>query len=112
MDKKEKQCYGAPSTMNTKATLIAIAALMMAACTQLDIPGEERTPVALAYTTVQATETRAAQNLNEGTFASGETIKVRISNTGENSWSDYDFTTAAAGAMSPASTVPYYPAGA
>lgn len=98
--------------MNTKATLIAIAALMMAACTQLDIPGEERTPVALAYTTIQATETKAAQNLNEGTFASGETIKVRISNTGENSWTDYDFTTAAAGAMSPASTVPYYPAGA
>ena len=98
--------------MNTKATLIAIAALMMAACTQLDIPGEERTPVALAYTTVQATESKAAQNLNEGTFATGETVKVRISNTGVGEWTDYDFTTGSAGAMSPASTVPYYPAGA
>lgn len=98
--------------MNTKATLIAIAALMMAACEQMESPVEERTPVELQYTTVDATETRAAQNLNEGTFASGETIKVRISNTGENSWTDYDFTTAAAGAISPASTVPYYPAGA
>ena len=56
-------------TMNTKATLIVIAALTMAACTQKENPVEERTPVALQYTTVDATETKAAQNLNEGTFA-------------------------------------------
>ena len=98
--------------MNTRTTLIAVAALMMAACTQLENSGEERIPVALAYTTTQATETKAAQNLNEGTFDAGETVKVRISNTGESSWTDYDFTTAAAGAMSPAGTIPYYPAGA
>ena len=72
---------------------------------------EERTPVALQYTTVDATETKAAQNLNEGTFATGETVKVRISNTGAGEWTDYDFTTGSTGAMSPASTVPYYPAG-
>ena len=99
-------------TMNTRTTLIAVAALMMAACTQLENPGEERIPVALAYTTVNATETKAAQNLNKGTFDPGETVKVRISNTGESSWTDYDFTTAAGGAMSPAGAVPYYPAGA
>ena len=99
-------------TMNTKTILIAVAALMVAACTQKENPVEDRTPVALQYTTVDATETKAAQNLNEGTFASGESVKVRISNTGEGSWEDYDFTTGSAGAMSPASTVPYYPAGA
>lgn len=98
--------------MNTRTTLIAVAALMMAACSQMENPMEERTPITLAYTTVQATETKAAQNLNEGTFAAGETVKVRISNTGESSWTDYDFTTAAGGAMSPAGAVPYYPAGA
>ena len=98
--------------MNTRTTLIAVAAFMMAVCTQLENPGEERTPIALAYTTVDATETKAAQNLNEGTFDPGEAVKVRISNTGESSWTDYDFTTAAAGAMSPAGAVPYYPAGA
>ena len=83
----------------------------MAACTQKENPVEERTPVALQYTTVDATETKAAQNLNEGTFATGETVKVRISNTGAGEWTDYDFTTGSTGAMSPASTVPYYPAG-
>ena len=97
--------------MNNRIALIAIAALMMAACTQKENPGEERTPVALQYTTVDATETKAAQNLNEGTFTSGESVKVRISNTGAGEWTDYDFTTGSAGAMSPASTVPYYPAG-
>ena len=98
--------------MYKRIALIAIAALMMAACTQKEYPVEERTPVALQYTTVDATETRAAQNLNEGTFASGESVTVRISNAGAGEWTDYAFTTGAAGTMSPASTVPYYPAGA
>lgn len=97
--------------MNKTTLLIAIAALMTAACTQIENPVEERTPVELQYTTVNATETRAAQNLNEGSFASGESVKVRISNTGAGEWTDYDFTTGNAGAMSPAGTVPYYPAG-
>ena len=100
-------------TMNTKTTLIAVAAMMMAvACTQKENRVEERTPVALQYTTVDATETRAAQNLNEGTFASGETVKVRISNTGAGEWTDYDFTTGSAGAMTAPNPGPYYPAGA
>ena len=97
--------------MNTKTALIAIAALLTAACSQMEYPVQEGTPVTLKYTTIDATETKAAQNLNEGTFASGESIKVRISNTGAGSWTDYDFTTGDAGAMSPTSTVPYYPAG-
>ena len=98
--------------MNTRTTFIAVAALMLAACSQMENPVEDRTPVVLQYSTVDATETKAAQNLNEGTFASGETVKVRISNTGENTWTDYDFTTSESGAMSPAGAVPYYPAGA
>ena len=99
--------------MNTKKLLPAAAMLMMlAACTQEEItPAVERVPVTLAYTTVDATETRAAQNLNEGTFATGESVKVRISNTGANSWTDYTFTTAAAGAMTAPNPGPYYPAG-
>ena len=102
--------------MKTRDFLFAAAALtVLTACSSDDNtaePMEQRTPVTLKYTTVDATETRAAQNLNEGTFASGETVKVRISNTGENSWTDYDFTTAAAGAMTAPATPPYYPAGA
>ncbi|MBR5725020.1 MAG: fimbrillin family protein [Bacteroidales bacterium] len=98
--------------MNTKYFFIIFAASILAACSQLEDPGRSSVPVALSYSTVAATETKAAQNLNEGTFASGESVTVRISNTGEGSWMDYDFTTGSAGAMSPTSTVPYYPAGA
>lgn len=98
--------------MNRKAILIASAALLLAACEQMENPVQNGTPVALQYATVDATETKAAQNLNEGTFASGESVTVRISNTGENAWTNYNFTTGSSGAMSPIGTVPYYPAGA
>ena len=97
--------------MKAKATLIAVAAMMMAACSQMENTVDERTPVALQYTTVDAAETKAAQNLNEGTFASGETVKVRISNTGAGEWTDYNFTTGSAGAMTVPDPAPYYPAG-
>lgn len=89
-----------------------MAALLAVACTQKENPVEERIPVALTYETVQATETRALQGLNETGFASGETVTVRISNTGANQWTDYVFTTAADGTMTPPDPAPYYPAGA
>ena len=98
--------------ITTRTTFIAVASLMTAACSQMESPMEDRTPVVLKYSTVDATETKAAQNLNEGTFDTGEIVKVRISNTGAGSWTDYDFTTGESGAMSPAGAVPYYPAGA
>ena len=99
------------NTNNTKKLLFAAAALMtLAACTEDDIT-IERVPVRLAYTNVDAVATRAAQNLNQGEFATGEAIKVRISNTGAGEWTDYTFTTAADGAMSAPNPAPYYPAG-
>ena len=63
--------------------LLAVASVAFAACSQLEGPGSNITPVALKYSTVEAVEkSKAAQNLNEGTFASGESVKVLISNTG------------------------------
>ena len=112
--------------MNTKRFFFAVAAVALAACTQIEKPIEDiediediipetpaysDTPIALTYSTVDAVETKAAQNLNEGAFASGESVKVRISNTGESTWSDYTFTTGAAGAMEAPDPAPYYPAG-
>ena len=101
--------------MKTWKILFAAAALtVLAACSNDDAvtePTEERMPVTLAYTTVDAVETRAAQNLNEGTFAADEAVTVRISNTSENDWSDYTFTTADAGAMTAPNPAPYYPSG-
>lgn len=97
--------------MNTKISFYSVAAIILAACTQMENPVESSVPVSLSYSTIASTETKAAQNLNESTFDSGESIKVRIRNTGEGSWTDYDYTTGSAGAMSPAGSVPYYPAG-
>ena len=88
---------------------------LLAACSsddQTTEPAEQRVPVTLACSTIDATETRAAQNLNEGTFASGESVKVRISNTGAGEWTDYTFTTGSAGTMTAPDPAPYYPAGA
>ena len=102
--------------MKTKKILFAAAALtLLTACSSDDSPivnTEQRVPVTLAYTTIDAVETRAAQNLNEGTFASGEEVTVRISNTGVGEWTDYTFTTGSAGAMNPGDPAPYYLAGA
>ena len=97
--------------MNTRLFFFSVAAIVLAACTQMENPSESNVPVSLSYSTVEAIETKAAQNLNEGTFASGESVKVRISNTGADSWTDYTFTTAAAGAMTAPDPAPYYPAG-
>jgi uncharacterized protein (TIGR02145 family) len=101
--------------MKTRNYIIAAAALtVLAACSSdenLVEPIRESMPVTLTCSTLTAIETRAAQDLNQGTFASGEIVKVRISNTGADMWTSYDFTTGNAGTMSPAGSVPYYPAG-
>ena len=107
--------------MNTKHFILAVAAVVFAACSQMEIPIEEivpenstysETPIALSYSTVEVVESKAAQDLNEGTFTSGESIKVCVSNTGANTWEDYIFTTGDAGAMTAPEPAPYYPAGA
>jgi hypothetical protein len=100
--------------MKTKQILFAAAMTVLTACSSDDSPidnVEQRVPVTLAYSTIDATETRAAQDLNEGTFASDESVKVRISNTGACEWTDYTFTTGSAGTMTAPNPAPYYPAG-
>ena len=109
--------------MKTTKLLFAAAALAVLTACNTESPiesAEQNVPVRLSYTTVQATEShapqargiaRAAQDLNEGTFDSGEAITVRISNTGADTWVDYAFTTGTDGAMTPPEPAPYYPAG-
>ena len=107
--------------MNTTPFILAVAAVAFAACTHMENPIEEiipeepteiKVPVSLSYSTVDVVESKAAQDLNQGTFASGEGITVRISNTGAGEWTDYAFTTGTAGAMTAPDPGPYYPAGA
>ncbi len=97
--------------MNTKHFILAVFSVAFSACVQMENPAYSDTPIALKYSTVNAVETKAAQDLNEGTFASGENVMVRISNTGAGEWTDYTFTTGDAGAMTPPTPGPYYPAG-
>lgn len=101
--------------MKTNKHFFAAAALMaLTACSSDDIqmePAEERIPVRLAYTTIDATETRAAQNLHEGMFDPGDSLVVRISNTGADSWTDYTFIIGEDGALIPKNTTPYFPIG-
>ena len=107
--------------MNTTHFILAVAAVAFAACTHMENPIEEiipeepteiKVPVSLSYSTVDVVESKAALDLNQGTFASGEGITVRISNTGAGEWTDYAFTTGTAGAMTAPDPGPYYPAGA
>ena len=107
--------------MHTTHFILAVAAVAFSACTHMENPIEEiipeepteiKVPVSLSYSTVDVVESKAAQDLNQGTFASGEGITVRISNTGAGEWTDYAFTTGTAGAMTAPDPGPYYPAGA
>ena len=107
--------------MNTTHFILAVAAVAFSACTHMENPIEEiipeepteiKVPVSLSYSTVDVVASKAAQDLNQGTFASGEGITVRISNTGAGEWTDYAFTTGTAGAMTAPDPGPYYPAGA
>lgn len=98
-------------TMNNKLLIFAAAAMMLAGCSQMDKPAESGVPVKLSYSTVNAVETKAAQNLNNDCFASGEDVTVRISNSGAGAWADYTFITGENGAMVAPDPAPYYPAG-
>ena len=98
--------------MNTRVFIISVAAVILSACTRMENPAGSNVPVSLSYSTLEADEeSKAAQNLNEGTFDSGEKIKVRTSNTGAGQWTDYIFTAGDAGAMIPPDPKPYFPSG-
>lgn len=91
--------------------IFIMAALALVACNKVGQSEEQLIPVSLCYSSVEAADTKADQDLNNGTFASGETIKVQISNTGAGVWTGYDFSTGNAGAMTPPNPGPHYPAG-
>lgn len=90
--------------------IIYIAGLLaLAGCSEMEEALTGRVPVTLSQSTVQATPTRAAQNLNEGYIDKGADIDVLIKGADE---ATYVFTADVSddGKMSPKSTVPYYPA--
>lgn len=103
-----------------KERIITLAASLMLLTACSEYTGEDtpdgRIPVNLGYTTLtaeEATRTAAATNINDANIATGDKITVQIKNNGaaENTYTSYTYTAAAAGAMTPPSTKPYYPAG-
>ena len=101
--------------MNIKHLLYAAGVLSLtAACTTDDQPESapgERVPITLSYTTQPQVETRAyaSATLNDDNIESGQSVIVRISNYNVGSYSDYIYTTGAAGALTLPSPAPYYP---
>jgi len=101
--------------MKTK-NILALALLplmgMLTACSNDEEQTvADRVPITLSAYTQVITETRAAADtaLNKGHIESGQTIKVRVSNTGANTWSDYSFDAGANGVMTASGSTPYYP---
>lgn len=97
--------------------LLYMAGLLttMAACTSDDVTQQQldgdRVPVSLSYTTQPQVETRgvASATLNDDNIESSQDVIVRISNYNVGSYTDYTYTTGAAGALNLPANPPYYP---
>ena len=104
--------------MKTK-NILAIALLpaltmLTAACSGDDEQQMDgRVPITLSVASmdINAFTTRSAADidLNHSYIESGQTVRVRVSNTNANSWTDYNFSTGEGGTMTISGTAPYYP---
>ena len=98
--------------MKASRIIYMAAALLLTACSSEQTEGsaDGRMPVTLGCTVASPATTRAANTLNGTTIEAGGQVKVRISPTGENNYTDYTYTTATGGVMNqPAENPPYYP---
>ena len=95
--------------MKTKTLLTALILLILAACSQTEPSRKEFVPITLTCRTVQAEESKAAQNLNENYLAAGQTVKVQVRNTKIGSWAAYTFTAGEGGVMLAPDPAPRYP---
>jgi formylglycine-generating enzyme required for sulfatase activity len=104
--------------MKTK-NLIALSLLLpltvLTACSNDEDQqlADGRVPITLSAAEMQlnAFTTRSAADtaLNKNYIETGQTVRVRVSNTGQNSWTDYNFSTGEGGTMTVSGTAPYYP---
>ncbi len=92
-------------------TLLPLMGTLMACSNDEEQTIADRVPITLTASTLNVVETRAAADtaLNKGHIESGQTIKVRVSNTEANTWSDYSFDAGANGVMTASGATPYYP---
>jgi len=101
--------------MKTKNIMaLALLPLMgaLTACSNDDaqLTGD-RVPISLLASTLTAEETRTAADttLNKDFLEAGQTVKVRVSNTGANTWTDYVFDAGNNGVMTASGIPPFYP---
>jgi len=101
--------------MKTK-NILALALLpilgVLTACSNDDAQlSGDRVPITLTASTLNAIETRAAADtaLNKGYMETGQTIKVRVSKAGADTWTGYNYTTGANGVLTAPVTPPFYP---
>jgi len=100
-------------TKNILAMALLPALTMLAtACSSDDAQtADNRVPITLTGTTLTITETRANADttLNKDYLKVGLPVRVSVKNTGTSTWTDYTYTAAAGGELTPPTTPPFYP---
>jgi formylglycine-generating enzyme required for sulfatase activity len=92
--------------------LLTTMTALLTACSNDDAQqANERVPISLSATTLTATETRANADttLNKTYLGNGQAVRVRVSNTGVGSYTDYTYTAEANGMLTAPATPPFYP---
>jgi formylglycine-generating enzyme required for sulfatase activity len=91
--------------------LLPALTMLAMACSNDEEQTTERVPISLSASTLTAEETRTAADttLNKDFLEAGQTVKVRVSNTGANTWTDYVFDAGNNGVMTASGIPPFYP---
>ena len=92
--------------------LLPALAMLATACSSDDVQtADNRVPITLTGTTLTITETRANADttLNKDYLKVGLPVRVSVKNTGTSTWTDYTYTAAAGGELTPPTTPPFYP---
>ncbi len=96
------------TTMNKNSLFFTLAAIVLAACTQMEKTAGSDVPINLSFSTAPYVQTKSLQDL-EWSIPSGEHVWVRVSFAGENIWTQYTFTAGENGALIPPTDGPRYP---
>ena len=92
--------------------LTAVLSGMLTACSSDNEQAEGRVPITLKTAPLTIEETRAAAgtNLNKDYLESGQTVMVRVRNTGSTGdWDSYAYTSTTNGGLTPPTIPPFYP---
>jgi len=92
--------------------LLPALTILATACSNDDAQtADNRVPIVLSANTLTVSETRTAADtaLNNAYLVNGKAVRVRVSNTGVGSYTDYTYTAGANGVLEAPAAPPYYP---